>query len=421
MASGGIPSFDDYKPKAITVTGKVPNFDDYSPEHPDRSVRDHLKDEGFLDSVWNVVKSPVSIVQSLLSGEYAKEGTAQRKRADELQQSGTPEQKRQFAKEIILQNIPGASTVYKATHGNVAGAAGDVAGMVVLGGLIKGVQKTADAGGTIRRVVTDPEVVKTTRAAIPEKYRKVWNTAEAVKNRIAAERAGPPEQPRGGHFQYEPAEATPPADAQQPRGGHFPYQPAEAPPPAPAPAAPPEPAPAAARPPAPPAETSPMSRNATAADIAAQMEESMRPDTLTDFIVRNKIPPEMVANFGETEWRIIADQARVRPPTPENIAAIRANLEPKIPEAWRDTPPPKEAGPPAPTASELRVDALAQKLAAEADLSLSDLASLPDKPDALRFLDALGRSLKIEGAVAPSEIPQIIDRVRQLRSAKPTR
>jgi hypothetical protein len=82
MASGGIPSFDDYKPKAITVTGKVPNFDDYSPEHPDRSVRDHLKDEGFLDSVWNVVKSPVSIVQSLLSGEYAKEGTAKRKWAD---------------------------------------------------------------------------------------------------------------------------------------------------------------------------------------------------------------------------------------------------------------------------------------------------------------------------------------------------
>jgi hypothetical protein len=113
----------------------------------DRVIRDHLKDEGFLDSVWNVVKSPVSILYSLVSGEDAKSGSEDRKRADELQRSGTPEQRREFAKEIILKNIPGASTIYKATHGNVSGAAGDVTGGLVLGGLIKG---NAEDGGRRR-------------------------------------------------------------------------------------------------------------------------------------------------------------------------------------------------------------------------------------------------------------------------------
>ena len=141
MSSGAIPNFDDYKPKQIKVTGDIPAFDAYVPKSEipadDHNVRQHLKDEGFLESAWKVIKSPVALLQSLASGDYAKEGTADYARMQELQKSGTPEQKRAFAKEIILKNIPGASTVYKATHGNLPGAAGDVLGAGVLGGIAK--------------------------------------------------------------------------------------------------------------------------------------------------------------------------------------------------------------------------------------------------------------------------------------------
>ncbi len=159
---------------------------------PDRAVRDHLQNEGFLDSVWNVVKSPVAIVQSLINGDYAKEGSDQYKRAQELQANGTPEQRREFAKEIILKNIPGASTIYKATHGNVAGAAGDVAGMAALGGIAKGAEKTADAAGAIKQVVTNPEVARAALEVIP-KGPAIGRLIDKVKAvREAAQGAAPP-------------------------------------------------------------------------------------------------------------------------------------------------------------------------------------------------------------------------------------
>ena len=203
--------------------------------------------------------------------------------------------------------------------------------------------------------------------------------------------------------------------------------------------------------------------NTAASDIAAQLEASMRTETLTDYLVRNKVPGTMLDEFGPKEWQMVADQAGVKPPSPENIQAIRENLtqhegaaqitaktpaeavaefeqkrtvrtrrkgpaaatapapasiaiDERIPESWRGAPPPPAAGPPAPTASQLRVEALAKHLAADASIGLDDLATMADKPSALRQLDALGRALGVKGSLAPGEALQIVDRVRQLRT-----
>ena len=188
MSAGAIPTFDPDKFMATrTAPAKVSpdaasSFDPdafmakKNAPNPDREVRDHLKDEGFLDSVWNVVKSPVSIAGSLFNGDFGRETLAQRQRMEELQKSGTPEQKRQFAKEIILKNVPGASTAYKVEQGNIPGALGDVTGMAALGLAPKIVEAAGDipvgriakatVEGTKAGVMNAPIVGKPLRAGV---------------------------------------------------------------------------------------------------------------------------------------------------------------------------------------------------------------------------------------------------------------
>jgi hypothetical protein len=92
------------------------------------TTRDQLKSEGFLDSAWNALKSFPALVHSMATGDYQKAAQADRDTASQLQASGTPEQKREFAKDYLLRNIPFASSVYKAAQGNLGGAAGDIVG-----------------------------------------------------------------------------------------------------------------------------------------------------------------------------------------------------------------------------------------------------------------------------------------------------
>ena len=240
----------------------------------------------------------------------------------------------------------------------------------------------------------------------------------------------------------------------------------EATPPAAAPQIAPQTPPAAPEPPAPP-PTAPPTPEAPAPrlssqDLARQLEASMRVETLTDYLVRSKVPGAMLDNFGDKEWKMVADQAGVQPPSAENIQAIRGNLadyegaaqitaktpaeaaaefaqnrsirtKRQAPAAPADlegqladsvaavqkgerpaaAPPPDE--PAALTASEKRVEAFAQHLAADKSVTSAQLANLPSNPQALALLEQLGESLDIEGRPAPGEPQAIVDRVRELR------
>ncbi len=277
--------------------------------------------------------------------------------------------------------------------------------------------------------------------------------ANAAAQPAARPPMGPPQAPPEPVVTPPPAPRSPlfPDLPPRPRSPLFPVP--DVPPEAGPPAAPaPEPAPVV-----PPTGGKP----AAASDIAAQLEASMRTEALTDYVVRNKIPAAMLDEFGAKEWQMVADQAGVKPPTPENIQAIRGNLaeyegaaqitaktpaeaaaefeqkravrtrrkgpavatEPapaaiaideRIPESWRGAPAPP-AGPPAPTASQLRVEALAKHLAADTSIGLDDLATVAENPSAMRQLDSLGRALGVKGSLAPGEAQQIVDRVRVLR------
>lgn len=195
MSAGAIPSFDDYKPKSITVTGKVPNFDDYTPKAAaggDPGL-DSLKSQGFLSSMWNALISPVMAGNEMLTVHTHAEKLAQMNRAIEIADKyihGTPEEKAQ-ARDQMLTAIPGGSTVYKAKEGNYTGAAGDVAGLALLGGAAKMAGPALEGSRLAGAVVTDPAVLKAGRAMLPAKAKAVLDAAQAVKNRVVAERAGP--------------------------------------------------------------------------------------------------------------------------------------------------------------------------------------------------------------------------------------
>jgi hypothetical protein len=77
--------------------------------------------------------------------------------------------------------------------------------------------------------------------------------------------------------------------------------------------------------------------------------------------------------------------------------------------------PPKE-GPRAPTASEHRVETLAQHLAAM-DIPEEMLAGLETDTGAQLELEKLARGYDL-ARPAPGEIPKILDRVREIRSQK---
>src|SRR5215831_732727 len=141
------------KPEEETVT-----FDKSVPLPPTTptGITDALKNESFLDSAWNAVKSIVTAPKSILTGEYQQLTHQQLQQQAQLAKSGTPEQKRAWARDVFLQNIPFASTVYKALYGNLPGAAGDITGFAALGTIpeLPGVAK--EAAQDIARTVTAP-------------------------------------------------------------------------------------------------------------------------------------------------------------------------------------------------------------------------------------------------------------------------
>ncbi len=91
--------------------------------------------------------------------------------------------------------------------------------------------------------------------------------------------------------------------------------------------APPPPPPPPAEPPASPGSLNPpAAAKPTSAEIAAQPEASMRAETLTDYVTRKKIPAAMVENFSAPHWEMIARDAGVQPPNPQQITEILDNL-----------------------------------------------------------------------------------------------
>src|ERR1035437_1807570 len=151
MSAAAIPNFEDFKKQPLTVGNTIPSFDDFkakttSAEHA-ATYRETLGNQGFLDSAWQMIKSPFSVVSSVLSGQEAESHNADIQRVKELQQNGTDDQKREFAKDYLLRAIPGASTIYKAAQGNIPGALGDIAGVVTLGAIAKGA--TSDTVGDV--------------------------------------------------------------------------------------------------------------------------------------------------------------------------------------------------------------------------------------------------------------------------------
>jgi hypothetical protein len=176
----------------LTIT----NFEPYQAPTPPASITDALKHEDFLHSAWNALISPFTATKSILTGEYGQATHQQLQQAAQLQKSGTPEEKRAFARDVLLQNIPFASTIYKAFQGNLPGAAGDVAGFAAIpvaakvlpaaGGAIKtGVGAAVDAARS--PVTSDVLGVVSPRAANALRvFRRGANAVESVQEAIAA-------------------------------------------------------------------------------------------------------------------------------------------------------------------------------------------------------------------------------------------
>ncbi len=102
-----------------------------------------LKSEGFLESAWNAIKSPIGAAKEMLTPRSRAEKEAQVQKAlnwaDRFvaaHQNGTDAEKKAVNDEALV-SLPFGSTVYKAKEGNYAGAAGDVAGLAALGGVAK--------------------------------------------------------------------------------------------------------------------------------------------------------------------------------------------------------------------------------------------------------------------------------------------
>src|SRR5215472_10908228 len=81
---------------------------------------------------------------------------------------------------------------------------------------------------------------------------------------------------------------------------------------------------------------------------------------------------------------------------------------------------PPAAAAAAPTASELRVETIAQHLASDPNIPTAGLDQLPGDTRALLKLEELGKSLNPAlGRVMPDEVAKIIARVRELRGETP--
>jgi len=71
-----------------------------------------------------------------------------------------------------------------------------------------------------------------------------------------------------------------------------------------------------------------------------QAARTRKVDTLSEFLIRNKIPLSMVDEFGDAEWKLVAGQAKTNIPSAESIQAIRARLaESELPADVARMPP----------------------------------------------------------------------------------
>lgn len=170
------------------------------------TLQDHLKNEGFLDSAWAALKGTVGGIKDMFTGEYSHQTGEMIRKYHELEKNGTPEERRQFAKEGLLQSIPFASTAYKMLNGNIGGGAGDLLGMAALPIAAEALPAAAGAAKTAARVVTDPEVIRKGVKILP-KGGAVLDFADALKNA-----ANPPVP------EVPPPAAAPPAQPAPPSG-----------------------------------------------------------------------------------------------------------------------------------------------------------------------------------------------------------
>lgn len=124
-------SIDPAAAKTATAPDTLPaDFDFGQQTNTPKTTREQLMSEGFLDSAWKALKAIPSTLIGMANGDAARAHQADSKAVEQLDKNGTPDQKREWAKDYLLRNIPLASTIYKAANGNVGGAAGDVVGNI---------------------------------------------------------------------------------------------------------------------------------------------------------------------------------------------------------------------------------------------------------------------------------------------------
>jgi len=98
------------------------------------AFRSELENQGFLSSAWSALKSVPEMFGSLFTGTIGAQATQDRQRFQAIEQKGSyaqasPED-RAWVQDYLMRQLPFATTAYKALHGNVAGAAGDVVGQL---------------------------------------------------------------------------------------------------------------------------------------------------------------------------------------------------------------------------------------------------------------------------------------------------
>lgn len=114
------------------------------------------RDKGFFESAWDVVKSVPAAAVEMLTPHSRAEKEAQIQKALQFADrfvsahQGGDEAAKKAANDELMLALPGGSTIYKAKEGNYAGAAGDIAGMAVLGGVAKAAANPAETAATVR-------------------------------------------------------------------------------------------------------------------------------------------------------------------------------------------------------------------------------------------------------------------------------
>src|SRR5262249_6609046 len=127
-------------------------------------------------------------------------------------------------------------------------------------------------------------------------------------------------------------------------------------------------------------------------------------------------PAEVQADFAKAQRTGARGKKAEAPPTSTEAAQSLADLMRES-----GTAPPARAaveGPRAPTASEARIETLAQHLAGT-DIPTEDLATLATDEGARKQLEAIAQHPDIAvGRPTADEIPKIVERVREIRGQR---